>query len=487
MDKSALLKVLRDNGLFEEFDDLYNEDVTVRDWVSRNEDLVRSNRAIAQAVQTDAPHDVKEGYFDDKDEQSKYDAGEKKYSEERTKKQQLADEYQRAKDIQDLSELSRKKTIGQNLAALGLKLTPQAAKNEYIKKGMDGEIGLQAGLGTVANVSEFVPGIGKLGKAATVFAGPAIRAGQDIYEGKGLLKAGKNLVFDAGLNSLFTYMPFKDAYQYLKRSFGRGGEAGNKVIKNKVDDILEQADLLENKKAALKNLSEQEQMLKQFQKSYKDMSDLERAKFIKDMQNTHPELAKAIEENINVLGENRFHSEAADLIADNVNWKESYEALEKAIGPEKAKSAFESLNLADSYASLEKETAKRIPETAKNVDKAFNTAKRRTAEKKLAINDELFDAAGNLRSNVDNLSEAAAYAQPYKRSQIIAKSAPVIRGGARIGVTPSRKSAAPEDKEYSSAIEYIIQSNKRQWNAGFKPHGGVELEAWQIAKDRGEI
>lgn len=504
MDKSNLLKALDENGLFAEYDDLYRDDVTVRDWVRRNEDLVRSNRAIAQAVQADAPHDVKEGYFNDKDEQSKYDAGEKKYNEERTKKQQLADEYIRAKDIEEFSKFSLPRTtndmtlkdrakaaakyLNDNLIALGFNLTPQAAKNVYIKEGYKpSKIGAQAGIGTVANVLELAPGTGPWAKGANAFAGPVIRAGQDIYEGKDLSEVRNNLVFDTGLNSLFTYMPVKEAYQYVKRIFGRGGEAGNKVIKNKLDDVLEQADLLENKDVALKNLSEQEQMLKQFQDSYKDMSDLERAKFIKDMQNTHPELARAIEEDINELGKNRFHSETADLIADNMNWKESYEALEKAIGPEKAKSSFESLNLADLYASLEKESAKRIPETAKNVDKAVNTANRRTVEKKLAINDELFDEAGNLKTNVENLTEAAAYALPNKASKTIAKYAPAGRGVVRNVVTPSRKSASPEEKEYSSAIEYIIQSNKRQWNAGFKPRGGIELEAWQIAKDRGEI
>ena len=101
MDKTNLLKALHDNGLFEELDDLYRDDVTIRDWVSRHEDLVRSNRAVAQALQVDAPHGVKEGYFKDRDEQRQYDAGEKKYNEERAKKQQLADEYQRAKDIKD--------------------------------------------------------------------------------------------------------------------------------------------------------------------------------------------------------------------------------------------------------------------------------------------------------------------------------------------------------------------------------------------------
>lgn len=508
MDKSNLLKALDENGLFAEYDDLYRDDVDVRDWVSRHEDLVRSNRAIAQAVQADAPHDVKSGYFKDKEEKRQYEAGEKKYNEESAKKQQLADEYQRAKDIEDFSSFSLPRTtndmslkdrakaaakyLNDNLIALGFNLTPQAAKNVYIKEGYKpSKIGAQAGIGTVANLAELLPGPGNIGKAVNAFAGPVIRAGQDIYEGKDVREVGENLALDAGLNTLFTYMPVKEAYNYVKRIFGEGGEAGEKVIQNKLDDVLEQADLLENKNVALKNLSEQEQMLKQFQEAYKDMSDLERAKFIKDMQNTHPELAGALEEYTNVLGENRFNSEAADFLADNIDMnalkKKAYEDLAKDIGPKKAKQFSESLNLADFEDFLEKKSAKLIPETAENVDKAFNTAKRRTAEKSAAINDELFDAAGNLRTNVENLSEAAAYAQPNKFSQTIAKYAPLGRGGVRNRIEPSRKSAAPEDKEYDSAIEYIIQSNKRQWNAGFKPHGGIELEAWHIAKDRGEI
>ena len=508
MDKSNLLKALHDNGLFEEYDDLYNEDVTVRDWVSRHEDLVRSNRAVAQALQVDAPHEVKEGYFKDEDEQRQYDAGEKKYNEERAKKQQLADEYRRAKDVEDFSTFRWKlptkdmtfsdrakltgKNLYDNLIALGLTLTPQAAKNVYIKEGYKpSKIGAQAGIGTVANLSELVPGPGKAGKAVATFAGPAIRAGQDIYEGKDLSEVGENFAFDTGLNTLLTYMPVKEAYNYIKRIFGEGGEAGEKAIKNTADEILEQADLLENKNEALKNLGEQEHMLKQYQEAYKDMSDLERAKFIKDLKNTHPDLARALEENINVLGENRFHSEAADYIADNMDMnafiKEAYDDLVKDIGPEKAKQLSEMLNPAEFEAFLERQSAKRIAETAENVDKAFNTAKRRTAEKKAAINDELFDEVGNLKTNVDNLSEAAAYAQPNKFSQTIARYAPAGRGVARNVVTPSRKSAAPEDKEYSSAIEYIIQSNKRQWKAGFAPRGGIELEAYNIAKERGEI
>ena len=508
MDKEALKKVLLSEGLLEERDELFDEDVDVRDWVSRHEDLVRSNRAIAQAIQVDAPHAVKKGYFKNKEEKRQYEAGEKKYNEESAKKQQLADEYQRAKDVEDLSSFSLPRTtsdmslkdrakatakyIDDQLIALGFNLTPQAAKNVYIKEGYNpSKIGLQAGIGTVANVAEILPGPGKAGKAIATFAAPAIRAGQDIYDGKDLSEVGGNFAFDTGLNSLLTYMPVKEVWNYGKRVLGQGGEAGEKVIQRKVEDVLEQADLLENKDETLKNLSEQEKMLKQYQDTYSKASDLDRAKFIKDVENTHPDLANSIAEDVNALGKNRFHSEAADYLADNMDMnafmKEAYDDLVKDIGPEKAKHLSELMNLAEFEAFLERQSAKRIPETAKNVDKAFNTANRRTAEKKAVMNDVLLDEAGNLKTNVENLSEAAAYAQPNKLSKGIATVAPAGRGVARTVVTPTSKSAAPEEKEYDSAIEYIIQSNKRQWNAGFKPHGGIELEAWQIAKDRGEI
>ncbi len=494
MNKEQLLDVLLDLGLAEAYDDLYDEDVTVRDWVSRNEDLVRSNRAIAQAIQVDAPHDVKEGYFKDKDEQRQYEAGEKKYNEERAKKQQLADEYQRAKDIEDFSKFAPfDSSFGHNLAALGMMLTPQVAKNVYIKEGYNpSKIGAQAGIGTVANVAEFLPLPGKLGKAIATFSAPVIRAGQDIYEGKDLSEVRNNFVFDTGLNSLFSYMPVKEVYNYVKRVLGQGGEAGEKVLKGNIDEVLEQADLLENKDEALKNLREQEKKLNQYKDAYSKASDLDRAKLIKDVENTHPDLAKAVEEHANALGEKRFVDKMAGSDkAKDINVKavkqQAYEFYAEQFGPEQAKEIVDSMTPADCINFLKKRTTDIVNETAKDVGIAFTNAEMRNFEKQAALNDELFNKAGNLKIGVENLSEAAAYALPNKLSKRIATVAPAVRGVARTVVTPSRKSAAPEDKEYDSALEYIIQSNKRQWNAGFKPHGGIELEAWQIAKDRGEI
>lgn len=495
MNKEQLLKVLLDLGLAEAYDDLYNDEVTVRDWVSRNEDLVRSNRAIAQAVQVDAPHDVKKGYFKDKDEQRQYEAGEKKYNEERAKKQQLADEYQRAKEIEDLSSFSLPRTtsdmslkdrakatakyIDDQLIALGFNLTPQAAKNVYIKEGYNpSKIGRQAGIGTVANTLELLPGPGTLGKAIATFSAPVIRAGQDIAEGKDLSEVGGNFVFDTGLNSLFSYMPVKEVYNYVKRVLGQGGEAGEKVLKGKVDEVLEQADLLENKDETLALLAKDRKKLHDYadQVEYGNKSDLEKIKFADEIANNYPELANAIRDEVKEKAANTMHTATAQKLAGDLDAGTVSESLRGLV--EKTRDAAE-------HAS--KETAEKLKAASKTVDDKLLYADAVNASRRDAINNKLFDEQGVLTQPAADVIEAAKYASPSTAAKVIATVAPAGRGAARTAVTPFRKSAAPEDKEYDSAIEYIIQSNKRQWNAGFKPRGGIELEAWQIAKDRGEI
>ena len=479
MDKNTLLSVLDKNGLFEEYDDLYRDDVTVRDWVSRHEDLVRSNRAIAQAVQADAPHDVSEGYFKDKDEQNKYDAGEKKYDEERAKKQQLADEYQRAKDIEDFSEFRADKGILGNLAALGMKLTPKAAKDVYIKEGYNPtKLAVHGGLGTMANVAELAPGVGTAGKAITTFAGPAVRAGQEIAEGKELGEVGQNFALDAGINTVFSYLPLKDAYEYVKRILGQGGR-GEKAAKNAVEDVLEQADALADKKETLALLEKDRNKVLDYkdQLEYGNMSDLEKSKFADEIADEYPNLAKAIKDEVNAYSSNRMHYEAAQSLADNLPDAGTVPEAVREFG----KKAI------DAAEQAEKESAEKLATTSKKVADELEYAEAAIANKKAAVNNELFDEQGVLKKPSVNVSEAAKYANPSKVVKSIAKTKPVIQSTGRLYTGSSSEPTAPTDKEYSSAIEYIIQSNKRQWNAGFKPRGGIELEAWQIAKDRGEI
>lgn len=502
--KDELLRALEKAGANDLFDILYDEDMTIERFVKEYPEA-KGIPGVLDALQTkssNAPHGMTEeekaDYFaETPDDRKRYEANESKLAKELSEKQRLADEYQRAKDIEDFAEFKADKGILGNLAALGMKLTPQAAKNVYIKEGYNPvKIGTQAGIGTAANLTELLSAPGKVGKAISTFAGPTIRAGQDLYEGKKLEDVATNFAFDTGLNTLFTYMPVKEAYNYIKRILGQGGEAGEKAIKDKVDEVLEQADLLENKDEALKNLDEQYEMLTQLKEAYKDMSDIDRAKLIKDFENTHPELAKAIEENVNTLGENRFTSEGTKhLLTDNdaVKYieKKFYDELVKQYGPEKAKQLRELFNPAEFEAYVEKESAKHVPETAKNVDKAFDEAKRRTAEKRVMINDELFDEAGNIKSSVENLSEATTYAKPNKVSKAIATVAPAGRGIARNVVTPARKSVAPDEKENTAAIDWTIDKYKRQWDAGFAPRGNegdLVMKAYaQYLKDRGEF
>lgn len=479
MDKNALLKVLRDNGLFEELDDLYNEDVTVRDWVSRHEDLVRSNRAVAQALQVDAPHEVKEGYFKDKDEQRQYDAGEKKYNEEKAKKQQLADEYQRAKDIKDFSELRADKGILGNLAALGMKLTPKTAKDVYIKEGYNPtKLAVHGGLGTAANVAELAPGVGAAGKAVTTFAGPAIRAGQEIAEGKELGDVGKNFAADAGLNTVFSYLPLKDAYDYVKNILGKGGR-GEKAAKNAVEDVLEQADALADKQETLKSLGKDLNKVLDYaaQVRHGNMSDLEKLKFADEMADDYPELAKAIRDEVQAYSANRMHAEAAQKLADDLPDAGTVPEAIRELGKKTVAAA----------ERAEKESAKKLKPATEKVEDELANAEAFNTNRQSAINNNLFDEQGVLKSPSVDLSEAAKYANPSTAAKVLAKTKPVVQSTGRLYTGSDSEPTAPTDKEYDSAIEYIIQSNKRMWNAGFKPHAGIELEAWQIAKDRGEI
>ena len=479
MDKSNLLKALHDNGLFEEYDDLYNDDVTVRDWVSRHEDLVRSNRAIAQAVQADAPHGAKEGYFKEPDEQRKYDTGEKKYNEEKAKKQQLADEYQRAKDIKDFSEFRADKGILGNLAALGMKLTPKTAKDVYIKEGYNPtKLAVHGGLGTMANVAELAPGVGTAGKAVTTFAGPTIRAGQEIVEGKELGDVGKNFAADAGLNTVFSYLPLKEAYDYVKRILGQG-ERGEKAAKNTVEGVLEQADALADKKETLTTLGKDLNKVLDYAVQVRrgNMSDLEKLKFADEMANDYPELAKAIRDEVQAYATNRMHYETAQKLADNLPDAGTVPEAVRELGKKTI----------DAAEKAEKETANKLKTASEKVDDELKNAEAINTNRQDAINNDIFDEQGVLTKPSVDVSEATKYANPSKAAKAIAKTKRVIQSTGRLYTGSSSEPTAPTDKEYSNAIEYIIQSNKRQWNAGFIPHGGIELEAWQIAKDRGEI
>lgn len=465
MEKDEVLKALKKEGRFAEYDDLYSDNVSLSDWVSRNEDLIRSNRNIAKAVGVDTPKGgVKDSYFEGQDiDKEKYERSEKKLSEAQAEKQRLADEYQRAKDIEDFSEFRSDKGILGNLLALGMKLTPEAAKNVYIKEGYKpGKLALHGGLGTMANVSEILPGTGPVARAATVFGGPAIKAGQDLYEGKPISEVGRNFAHDAGLNTLFEYMPVKEAYNYAKRILGRQGGAGEKAVASKVEKELDKIDALENAAEAHKERMEVQRKLEDFKRQYEKgiLNDTEILNFADEIEPYYPKVAENLRIETNGLAENR--NAARDLMA--------------------ARATGNSENIAINEAR-EKLSEKSLPGLKENTVNELNEAEQEAWRR--ANHDYVnLDAEGNLTQPYYPLNDKDIWrlSNPSSITKTVAKNLPYARAAAKSYTGPDRESAAPKDKDYNNAIEYIISNYSRQWDAGFKPRGGIELEAWKKYK-----
>lgn len=445
MDKSNLLKALHDTGLFEEYDDLYNEDVTVRDWVSRHEDLVRSNRAVAQALQVDAPHEVKEGYFKDADEQRQYDAGEKKYNEEKSKKQQLADEYKRSKESSYFN------------TALANEYAKQQAIKGNTAKALANEVAAKLGF-----ISDFTP-------PPFSYAGPAIRyfqrglnedkwdptdvevladVGTSVFgPAKGAAKTGYQAakeaagpllgkVFDTKLGKWFE----RGVNAVDARTAQTALEAERKAISNKIDDFI---NTFNNEK----------------------IDDEAITNFATEIADKYPELAKKLIDRTNALAKSRRTVQEAELAAKTKSQDTAKREAEAVLAERKSAEADQALS-----------------------EELFETQKK-AQDEYLYGGKPLFDEEKRLvRENAD-LLQAQKLANEAKGSVVAGQIAKAVAKPTIKKVTHAYPDSEERDfdKEYSSAIEYIIQSNKRQWKAGFAPRVGIELEAYNIAKERGEI
>ena len=295
MNKEQLLDVLLDLGLAEAYDDLYNEDVTVRDWVSRHEDLVRSNRAIAQAVQVDAPHDVKEGYFTDKDEQRQYDAGEKRYNEERSKKQQLADEYKRSKESSYFNTF----------------LANEYAKQQAIKgnkaNALANEVAAKLGF-----ISDFTP-------PPFSYAGPAIR-----YFQRGLNEdkwdpTDTEVLVDVGTS---VFGPAKGAAQTGYRAVKlAAGPAFRKVFDTSFGKWIERGVNAVDAKTAQKALEAERKAISNKIDDFIDafnngkIDDEAITNFATEIADKYPDLATKLIDRINALAKSRRTVQEAELAA----------------------------------------------------------------------------------------------------------------------------------------------------------------------------
>lgn len=450
MDKSNLLKALHDNGLFAEFDDLYRDDVTVRDWVSRHEDLVRSNRAVAQALQVDAPHDVNEGYFKDEDEQRQYDAGEKKYNEERAKKQQLADEYKRSKNLTKAEKYLGNKYANKNVieGKYGTALANEVA----------------AKLGFLTDFSPF----------PVSMLGPVVRLNQTTWNEPDKVTdfaTWRDFVLDLGTSMLGPANGFaKAGYDGVKNLAGPllGKLFDTKHMKD-IERGLEALDASEAAKIADNRRREVMTKTDEFKSLFDKVkfSDKQALDYADEIEKEYPELANSLREYVNAIAANRSAARVLDVAkytkADNIAKKEAADII----------------------------NGKKLSETKEKAQNALYEAQG-DATKAVYNNDVYFDKADNLAQPVNDLAEQYKAYKTLKNANtaaakaILAGSKPIMK--ASMGVYADDKNDYQQyEKDYNSAIEYIIQSNKRQWKAGFTPRGGIELEAYNIAKERGEI
>lgn len=453
MDKSNLLKVLDENGLFAEYDDLYRDDVTVRDWVSRHEDLVRSNRAIAQAVQADAPHDVKEGYFTDPDEKRQYEAGEKKYNEEKAKKQQLADEYKRSTDD----------------SYFNTEVGPFQIANEYARKqhikGNDKLAALNEAAAKAAFATDFAP-------FPVSLIGPTIRYAQRAGNEDEWVPDAATIA-DFGTSLLGPVKgAAKTGYEGVKHLAGPlVGRVFNTKLGKNVEKGLEAIDAREASKIAAAKRRDVLKKIDEFSSDFNRgvYTEDQALEFAKSIENEYPELADKLREHVKALV---AHRQAADKLA-------SVKASASSNAEDIAKREADDII-----------TSKKLPEAKENARVELKEAQSDAADA-VYKNDVYFDSEGNLVFPVKDLKEQYDLYKAAKNGTKLAKvvqaaSKPATKAGF-IRTYNDDTDYKQYEKDYNQAIEYIIQSNKRQWNAGFKPRGGIELEAWQIAKDRGEI
>lgn len=411
---------------------------------------------LMQPSSVSAPHDLskeeaKEYFSDvnnnvDKKAYDEYFKQEEKYNAERAKKQQLADEYKRSKESNYFNTF----------------LANEYAKQQAIKgnkaKAIANEVAAKLGF-----ISDFTP-------PPFSYAGPTIR-----YFQRGLNEdkwdpTDAEVLVDVG-TSLFG--PAKGAaktgYQAVKQA---SGPALGKVFDTKLGKWIERGvnavdartaqTALEAERKAISN--KVDDFINAF--NNEKIDDEAITNFATEIADKYPELAKKLIDRTNALAKSRRTVQEAELAAKVKSKDTAKREAEAALAERKSAEADQALS-----------------------EELFETQKK-AQDEYLYGGKPLFDEEKRLvRENADLLQAQKLANEAKKGSVVVGQAAKAVAKPAVKKVTHTYPDSKERDfdKEYSSAIEYIIQSNKRQWKAGFAPHDGIELEAYNIAKERGEI
>lgn len=435
-DRQKLLEFLEKNGQNSLYDELYDENVDIDDFKKRHAQELSIYPGYVNAANetddevSDAPSGMSgeeaNNYFSQTSDPSKNLAKYVELETQRRKdlaaKQKLADEYARSNDG---SYFDKDNWAANDIAKA------EYAKGNY-KTAMANEV-----LGKIAGIADFT---------SFPFSeiGPTVRLGQDVVmTDKAPSDAVKDRLFEyaAGLIPVGA-----KGYAVAKSGLGSLGELGEKlgVFKylNKTSKDLGEAERIQKSAEAAKAFRDNTSFKKLEAMSDKDLVQLS-TKF------DDPMYKQAIMD----YSELRHSPDLKDLAQ-----------------AERAKNV--------------------IISSAKEASKNIYLG---SASKQDAL-DKLFTNEGSYRTNIlkklsQNKSpeyysrlQSLAFSNVNRPAEIAVKGMGTLgAGGVRKKIQNNdKKSTIPTVKERDAALDYIIDKYKRQWKAGFVPHGtGIEVEAYK--------
>jgi len=436
-DRQKLLDFLEKNGQNSLYDELYDENVDIDDFKKRHAQELSIYPGYVNAANetddevSDAPSGMSgeeaNNYFSQTSDPSKNLA---KYAELETQrrkdlaaKQKLADEYARSNDG---SYFDKDNWAANDIAKA------EYAKGNY-KTAMANEV-----LGKIAGIADFTP-------FPFSEIGPTVRLGQDVVmTDKAPTDAVKDRLFEyaAGLIPVGA-----KGYEVAKGGLGRLGELGEKVgifkKLNKTSENLGEAERIQKSAEAAEEFRNNTSLKKLEAMSDKDLDQLA-FRF-----NNNPMYKQAIIDYSTL----RHSPDLKDLAQ-----------------AERAKNVI---------ISSAQEASKDMWLGSASAQDALN---------------KLFTNEGSYRQNIlKKLSQnkspdyynrimTLAFSNVSKPDLVALKTVGTLgAGGVRKKLqNDDKKSTIPTVKERDAALDYVIDKYKRQWKAGFVPHGtGIEVEAYK--------
>ena len=435
-DRQKLLEFLEKNGQNSLYDELYDENVDIDDFKKRHAQELSIYPGYVNAANetddevSDAPSGMSgeeaNNYFSQTSDPSKNLAKYVELETQRRKdlaaKQKLADEYARSNDG---SYFDKDNWAANDIAKA------EYAKGNY-KTAMANEV-----LGKIAGIADFTP-------FPFSEIGPTVRLGQDVVmTDKAPTDAVKDRLFEyaAGLIPVGA-----KGYEVAKGGLGQLGELGEKLgVFKKLNKTSE-------------NLGEAERIQK------------------------NAEAAKEFRDNTSLETLENMTDQDLDQLAFRFNNPTYKQAI---IDYSRLRNSSDLKDLAQA-----KRAKNVIISSAQEASKDLWLGKASTQD---ALN-KLFTNKGSYRQHIlKSLSQnkspdyynrimTLAFSNVSKPNLVALKTVGTLgTGGIRKKIQNNdKKSTIPTVKERDAALDYIIDKYKRQWKAGFVPHGtGIEVEAYK--------